>query len=59
LLWRGIDVGLIDGLGVNGTGYLARFVGWVGSQLQSGQLGTYAGVLALGVLVVLGAVTVR
>jgi NADH-quinone oxidoreductase subunit L len=59
LLWRGIDVGLIDGLGVNGTGYLARFVGWVGSQLQSGQLGTYAWVLALGVLVVLGAVTVR
>jgi hypothetical protein len=31
----------------------------VGSQLQSGQLGTYAWVLALGVLVVLGAVTVR
>jgi NADH-quinone oxidoreductase subunit L len=59
LLWRGIDVGLIDGLGVNGTGYLTRFVGWVGSQLQSGQLGTYAWVLALGVLAVIGAVTVR
>jgi NADH-quinone oxidoreductase subunit L len=59
LLWRGIDVGLIDGVGVNGTGYLARFVGWIGSQVQSGQLGTYAWVLALGVLVVLGAVTVR
>ena len=59
LLWRGIDVGLIDGVGVNGTGYLTRFVGWIGSQLQSGQLGTYAWVLALGVLVVIGAVTVR
>ena len=59
LLWRGIDAGLIDGVGVNGTGYLARFVGWIGSQVQSGQLGTYAWVLALGVLVVLGAVTVR
>jgi NADH-quinone oxidoreductase subunit L len=59
LLWRGIDVGLIDGLGVNGSAYFARFVGWVGSQLQSGQLGTYAWVLALGVLVVIGAVTIR
>ena len=23
LLWRGIDMGIIDGLGVNGTGYLS------------------------------------
>jgi NADH-quinone oxidoreductase subunit L len=59
LLWRGIDVGLIDGLGVNGAGYLARFVGWVGSQFQSGQLGTYAWVLAIGVLAVLGAFSIR
>jgi NADH-quinone oxidoreductase subunit L len=59
LLWRGIDAGLIDGLGVNGAGYLARFVGWIGSQFQSGQLGTYAWVLAIGVLAVLGAVTIR
>jgi NADH-quinone oxidoreductase subunit L len=59
LLWRGIDAGLIDGLGVNGAGKLARFVGWVGSQFQSGQLGTYAWVLVIGVLAVLGAVTVR
>ena len=59
LLWRGVDNGLIDGLGVNGSAYFARFVGWMGSQVQSGQLGTYAWVLAVGVLAVLGAVTVR
>jgi NADH-quinone oxidoreductase subunit L len=59
LLWRGIDSGLIDGLMVNGSGYLARFVGWIGSQLQSGQLGTYAWVLVVGVLAVLGAVSIR
>jgi NADH-quinone oxidoreductase subunit L len=59
VLWRGVDVGLIDGLGVNGSAYLARFVGWVGSQFQSGQLGTYAWVLALGVLAVLGAFGLR
>jgi NADH-quinone oxidoreductase subunit L len=59
VLWRGIDAGLIDGLGVNGSAYLTRFVGWVGSQLQSGQLGTYAWVLVLGVLAVLGAFGLR
>jgi NADH-quinone oxidoreductase subunit L len=59
LLWKGIDVGLIDKLSVNGTAYLARFVGWIGSQFQSGQLGTYAWVLVAGVLAVLGAFTIR
>jgi NADH-quinone oxidoreductase subunit L len=57
LLWRGIDVGLIDGLLVNGSAWFARGVGWVGSALQSGQVGTYAWVLVLGVLVVVGAVS--
>lgn len=59
LLWRGIDVGLIDGLGVNGSAYLSKFVGFIGSQLQSGRLGTYAWVLTLGVLAVLGAFSIR
>jgi NADH-quinone oxidoreductase subunit L len=59
LLWRGVDNGLIDGLGVNGTAYLARFAGWIGSRVQSGRLGTYAWMLAIGVLAVLGAFSVR
>jgi NADH-quinone oxidoreductase subunit L len=59
LLWRGIDVGLIDGLLVNGSAWFARGVGWMGSALQSGQVGTYAWVLVLGVLAVVGAVTLR
>ena len=59
LLWRGVDIGLIDGLLVNGSAYLARFVGWIGSQAQSGQLGTYAWVLVAGVLAVLGAFRFR
>jgi NADH-quinone oxidoreductase subunit L len=60
LLWRGIDVGLIDGVMVRFFGGMVpRFVGWVGSQLQSGQLGTYAWVLVVGVLLVLGAFRVR
>ena len=75
LLWRGIDVGIIDGItrmivqskdddSAPGTtvpmgGLLPRAVGWVGSQLQSGLVGTYAWVLVVGVLFVLGAFTFR
>jgi NADH-quinone oxidoreductase subunit L len=74
LLWRGVDVGLIDGLtrvivqskdddatpgGVPMGGLAARSVGWIGSQLQSGKLGTYAWVLVVGVLFVLGAFSFR
>jgi NADH-quinone oxidoreductase subunit L len=75
LLWRGVDVGVIDGLtrllvqskdddAAPGTtvpmgGLAARAVGWIGSQLQSGQVGTYAWVLVVGVLFVLGAFTFR
>ena len=75
LLWRGVDVGLIDGLtrlfvqskdddAAPGTsvpmgGLATRAVGWVGSQMQSGLVGTYAWVLVVGVLFVLGAFTFR
>ena len=59
LLWTGVDKGLIDGLLVNGSGWLARGLGWMGSRLQSGHVGTYAWVLVLGMLVVLGAFTIR
>jgi NADH-quinone oxidoreductase subunit L len=74
LLWRGVDVGLIDGLTrlvvqskdddaapgrVPMGGLLTRSIGWLGSQLQSGRLGTYAWVLVVGVLFVLGAFTFR
>jgi NADH-quinone oxidoreductase subunit L len=55
ILWKGIDVGIIDGLFVNGSALLARATGWIGSQLQSGQIGTYAWVLVLGVIALLGA----
>ena len=55
VLWRGMDAGLIDGLLVNGSGFLMRGLGWVGARLQSGQVGTYAWVLVIGVLAVLGA----
>jgi len=55
VLWKGIDVGIIDGLFVNGSALLARATGWIGSQIQSGQLGTYAWVMVLGVIALLSA----
>lgn len=53
--WRSFDDLLIDRT-VNGLGVVARGLGWLGSRLQTGQVNTYALVLALGVLLILGAV---
>ncbi|OLD50851.1 MAG: NADH-quinone oxidoreductase subunit L [Gemmatimonadetes bacterium 13_1_40CM_2_60_3] len=58
-LWRFVDNGLIDGLFVNGSAALARGFGWVGSRLQTGNVGIYAWVLVVGVLAMLGAFTLR
>ncbi|MBA4072315.1 MAG: NADH-quinone oxidoreductase subunit L [Gemmatimonas sp.] len=59
VLWKGFDAGIIDGLFVNGSALLARAFGWMGSQLQTGQVGTYAWVLLIGVITLLGAFTFR
>ncbi len=53
--WRVIDAGIIDGI-VNGAGYLTRGVGFVGSMFQTGTVNTYAFILTVGVLVILGSV---
>jgi NADH-quinone oxidoreductase subunit L len=53
--WKVIDAGIIDGF-VNAVGYLARGFGWFGSLFQTGTVNTYAFILTLGVLVILGAV---
>ena len=58
-LWRIVDNGLIDGLLVNGSAALARRFGWLGSRLQTGNVGIYAWVLVVGVLAMLGAFTLR
>jgi len=59
VLWRIVDNGFIDGFFVNGSAALARGFGWMGSRLQTGNVGTYAWVLVVGVLAVLGAFTLR
>jgi NADH-quinone oxidoreductase subunit L len=59
LLWTVTDTWLIDGLIVNGSAKLMSFFGRVGSYLQTGSVSTYAWAIVLGVLVVLGAFTLR
>jgi NADH-quinone oxidoreductase subunit L len=56
VLWKGVD-GMIDGA-VNATAWIGRAVSRAGAAIQSGQVGTYAWVLVLGVLAVLGAFSI-
>jgi NADH-quinone oxidoreductase subunit L len=60
VLAKGIDQGIIDKLLVTwiGTG-IPRLLGNLGSWLQAGRVGTYAWVLLIGVIAVLGAFTLR
>ena len=51
--WKVIDAGIIDGV-VNGVGWTARGVGFVISMFQTGSVNTYAFILTVGVLVILG-----
>jgi NADH-quinone oxidoreductase subunit L len=53
VLWRGVDQGVVDGAAVNGTARVSRGLGWLGSQLQTGQVGVYIILFLAGVLWVL------
>ena len=55
VLWQFVDRRLLDGAGVNGAARLAQAAGWVGSRLQTGDLGFYVVVFVAGVVLVLGA----
>jgi NADH-quinone oxidoreductase subunit L len=59
VLWKVVDRGLIDGLFVNGSAWFMRGLSAVGSWVQSGQVGAYAWAIVVGVLIVLGAFTLR
>jgi NADH-quinone oxidoreductase subunit L len=55
ILWRVVDQGIIDGVGVTGAARVAQAVGWLGSKLQTGELGVYVVLFMVGVVLVLGA----
>ncbi|TFG45704.1 MAG: NADH-quinone oxidoreductase subunit L [Gemmatimonadales bacterium] len=50
VLWKDVDQGLIDRGGVEGSARLARTLGWIGTRLQTGQVGVYLTVFLVGVL---------
>jgi NADH-quinone oxidoreductase subunit L len=52
-LWKGFDVGFIDGI-VNGIGHFVMEFGGVVRQLQVGFVRSYAAIILLGAMVVLG-----
>src|SRR5690348_1232488 len=55
VLWQGVDQGAVDGAGVNGLARAARALGWLGSRLQTGEVGFYVVLFVAGVVVVLRA----
>ena len=56
VLWKGLDQGVVDDAVVNGTARLSRGLGWLGSRLQTGQVGVYVVLFLVGALWVLSAV---
>ncbi len=56
VLWRGVDQGVVDGAAVNGVARVSQGLGWIGSRLQTGQVGVYVVLFLVGVLWVLRAV---
>jgi NADH-quinone oxidoreductase subunit L len=57
VLWKGVDQGVVDGAAVNGTAKLSRGLGWLGSRLQTGQVGVYVVLFLVGALWILNLVT--
>jgi NADH-quinone oxidoreductase subunit L len=55
VLWKGVDQGVVDGAAVNGTAKLSRGLGWLGSRLQTGQVGIYVVLFLAGALWILHA----
>src|SRR5690348_1155176 len=53
VLWKIVDVRIVDGLLVPGTAVMTRALGWIGSRLQTGEVGVYVVGFVVGVLVVL------
>jgi len=56
VLWKVVDEKIVDGAGVNGTAAVSRALGWLGSRLQTGELGFYVVLFVVGVVLVLRAV---
>jgi NADH-quinone oxidoreductase subunit L len=56
VLWKGVDQGIVDGGAVNGIAKLSQGLGWLGSRLQTGQVGVYIVLFLVGALWILHSV---
>ncbi|MEP6571277.1 MAG: NADH-quinone oxidoreductase subunit L [Gemmatimonadota bacterium] len=56
VLWKNVDQKVVDTGAVNGSARLSRGLGWLGSRLESGQVGLYVMLFVVGALYVLGVV---
>jgi NADH-quinone oxidoreductase subunit L len=56
VLWRGVDQGVVDGAGVNGSAVVSRLLGGGLRLLQTGQVGVYVVLFLVGAIWVLRAV---
>ena len=59
VLWRGLDLGLINGVLVQGSAQLMRVASSLASRVQIGFAGSYAWAIALGAIALIGVFTVR
>jgi len=56
ILWKTVDQSVIDGAGANGSAWIARQLGALGSRLQTGQVGVYVVLFLLGAVWILHSV---
>ena len=59
VLWRGLDLGLINGVLVQGSAQLMRIVSSIASRAQVGFAGSYAWAIVLGAVALIGVFTLR
>ena len=59
VLWRGLDLGLINGVLVQGSAQLMRILSTIASRAQVGFAGSYALAIALGAIALIGVFTLR
>ena len=59
VLWRGLDLGVIHGVLVQGSAQAIRILSAVASRSQVGFAGSYAWAIALGAVALIGIVTLR
>ena len=59
VLWRGLDLGLLNGVMVQGSARLFRVISSIASRAQGGFAGGYVWAIALGAIALLGVFTMR